>query len=95
MPVRASVTLLSMTLAPVKARNLDTSNASVNVKVGQAFRGRVTLTTNNGSLHIGGQSPGMKTESTAKGHARLVFGEGGADSRVNTSNGGIQFDLAE
>ena len=74
---------------------LDTSNASVNVKVGPAFRGRVRLDTSNGSLRVAGRSADMKTEMIDSRHATLVFGEVGAELRVDTSNGNIQFEVVE
>lgn len=74
---------------------LDTSNASISVKVGPAFRGRVRLDTSNGSLRVAGRSADMTTERMDSRHATLVFGKGGAESRIDTSNGNIQFDVVE
>jgi hypothetical protein len=73
---------------------LDTSNASISVKVGPSFRGPVTLDTSNGSLRVAGGSANMKILTMESSHATLDFGQGGA-SRVDTSNGDIEFDVMD
>lgn len=69
---------------PVRA---DTSNGSVTLAVGSAFVGTLTADTNNGSIHC--EADNISATRMSKDHWRIVFGEGGEASDLESTNGSI------
>lgn len=73
--------------------DLDTSNGSIRVRVGQGFVGPVTLDTSNGSIAVTDRLGRIATKTIGKTGGRIVVGEGGDPSRLDTSNGRIEFTI--
>ncbi len=69
--------------------HLDTSNGSITVHVGPAFNGAVSLDTSNGSITVRDEVGRIRTQTLSASRGQLVIGEGGAPSRLDTSNGRI------
>lgn len=82
---RITATLDPANPGPVALR---TSNGRVALNVGEAFTGRIAMSTSNGSVQIN-DAPPARINSIGRSSATLTFGEGGADSTVRTSNGGV------
>ncbi len=83
---------IEVALAPDQAGplNLDTSNGSIKVKVGRGFMGTVTMDTSNGSISIDDYTGRISSQSISRNKGRIVVGDGGERSRLDTSNGTIQ-----
>jgi hypothetical protein len=73
--------------------DLDTSNGSITVRVGASFAGTVTLDTSNGSLTVRDHIGRISSQTISKSYGRIVVGEGGKASRLDTSNGRIRFTI--
>ncbi len=74
--------------------NLDTSNGSITVRVGASFAGTVTLDTSNGSITVRDLIGRIRSQTISKSYGRIVVGEGGEASRLDTSNGRIRFTIS-
>ena len=74
--------------------NLDTSNGSITVRVGAGFAGTVTLDTSNGSITVRDHIGRITSQTISRNYGRIVVGEGGAASRLDTSNGRIRFTIS-
>lgn len=74
--------------------NLDTSNSSITVRVGAGFAGAVTLDTSNGSVTVRDDLGRITSQTVSKTKGRIVVGEGGEPSRLDTSNGRIRFTIS-
>jgi len=74
--------------------NLDTSNGSITVRVGVSFAGTVTLDTSNGSITVRDHVGRITSQTISKTYGRIVVGEGGKASRLDTSNGRIRFTIS-
>ncbi len=74
--------------------DLDTSNGSITVRVGAAFTGTVTLGTSNGSVTVRDHLGRITSQTISKSSGRIVVGEGGEASRLDTSNGRIRFTIS-
>ncbi len=74
--------------------NLDTSNGSITVRVGASFAGTVTLDTSNGSITVRDHIGRITSQTISKNYGRIVVGEGGEASRLDTSNGRIRFTIS-
>jgi len=74
--------------------NLDTSNGSITVRVGASFAGTVTLDTSNGSITVRDHIGRITSQTISKSYGRIVVGEGGEASRLDTSNGRIRFTIS-
>ncbi len=74
--------------------NLDTSNGSITVRVGASFAGTVTLDTSNGSIRVRDHIWRITSQTISKSYGRIVVGEGGEASRLDTSNGRIRFTIS-
>ncbi|MHC4414755.1 MAG: DUF4097 family beta strand repeat-containing protein [Planctomycetota bacterium] len=72
---------------------LDTSNASIKVRVGAGFAGSVSFNTSNGSIAVEDHLGRVTSRSMGKRSGRIVVGEGGSASRLDTSNGRIVFTV--
>jgi hypothetical protein len=72
---------------------LDTSNSSVAVSVGQAFTGSVKFDTSNGRVTVKDPAKRIRTQQLGKKDGNIVVGDGGANSVIDTSNGGIEFEI--
>jgi len=92
--IRTSNGRVELSLGPDESGPIDvqTSNGPVTVRVGLAFHGRVTLDTSNASVRFTG-APRVSTVSRSKSDAVIDVGEGGAPSRITTSNGTIDFKI--
>lgn len=78
-----SVSLDSASPGPVFATS---SNGGIRVEVGPGFRGKVSMRTSNGKIRVSG------VESTGSDESRaVIIGQGGEESILGTSNGGIEF----
>lgn len=74
--------------------NLRSSNGSVRATVGAHFAGRIDMQTSNGSLRIHDPA-GRITKSHVNHHDGSVeVGEGAGESRIATSNGRIELEIA-
>ena len=85
-----AVTLHKDQAGPV---NLDTSNGPITVRVGPGFAGAVRLDTSNGRVNVRDHAGNISSQSISKTRGRIVVGEGGAPSRLDTSNGTIRFTI--
>ena len=74
--------------------DLDTSNGSITVRVGASFAGTVTLDTSNGSVTVRDHLGRISSQTISKSYGRIVVGEGGEPSRLDTSNGRIRFTIS-
>lgn len=74
--------------------DLDTSNGSITVRVGGGFAGAVSLKTSNGSLTVRDHLGRITNQTISKSSGRIVVGEGGGPSRLDTSNGRIRFTIS-
>ena len=74
--------------------NLETSNGSITVRVGVSFAGTVTLDTSNGSIIVRDHVGRITSQKISKTYGRIVVGEGGKASRLDTSNGRIRFTIS-
>ena len=74
--------------------DLDTSNGSITVRVGASFAGTVTLDTSNGSITVRDLIGRIRSQTISKSCGRIVVGEGGEASRLDTSNGRIRFTIS-
>ena len=74
--------------------DLDTSNGSITVRVGASFAGTVTLDTSNGSLTVRDHIGRISSQTISKSYGKIVVGEGGEASRLDTSNGRIRFTIS-
>ncbi len=88
---RIEVTLHDDQTGPIR---LDTSNGSITVRVGASFAGTVTLDTSNGSITVRDNIGRITSQTISKSYGRIVIGEGGEASRVDTSNGRIRFTIS-
>ena len=86
---------ISVSLAPNQPGPLilDTSNGSISVRVGAGFTGAVSFDTSNGSVSVEDHLGRVEQSSLHKDGGRIVVGEGGDRSRVDTSNGRISFTI--
>ncbi len=81
---------INLALAPDNAGPvlLSTSNGAVTLTVGPAFKGTLEVDTSNG--RISNSAPAGWWKGTArKSAATYTFGEGGAASSIDTSNGSV------
>ncbi len=74
--------------------HLDTSNGSITVHVGPGFAGAVSLDTSNGSITVRDETGRIRSQTLSSSRGQLVIGEGGAPSRLDTSNGRITMTVA-
>ena len=70
---------------PVQVRS---SNGGVRLTLGPAFAGRLLLDTSNGRVSLE-DAPPARISSISRSRADLRFGEGGAESVADTSNGNV------
>ena len=69
----------------------ESSNGPITVKVGPAFVGTVTMDTSNGPIIVDDPAGVITSSRINKSEGTLVVGEGGAASRLDTSNAAIKF----
>ena len=74
--------------------NLDTSNGPITVRVGPGFAGAVSFDTSNGRVNVRDHAGNITNQSISKTKGRITVGEGGAPSRLDTSNGTIRFTIS-
>ena len=74
--------------------NLDTSNGPITVRVGSGFAGVVSFGTSNGALNVRDHAGNISSRSISRNKGRIEVGEGGAPSRLATSNGTIRFTIS-
>ncbi len=74
--------------------NLDTSNGRITVRVGPGFAGAVSFGTSNGRVNVRDHAGNISSQSVSKTKGRIVVGDGGAPSRLDTSNGTIRFTIS-
>ena len=84
---------VSLTAAQTGPLNLDTSNGSITVRVGPGFHGAVKLGTSNGSITVRDLAGRISEQTISRSRGRIVVGEGGEPSRLDTSNGRIRFTV--
>ncbi|MEE8155944.1 MAG: DUF4097 family beta strand repeat-containing protein [Phycisphaerales bacterium] len=82
------VSLASGQAGPIIA---DSSNGPITVKVGPTFVGTVTMDTSNGPIIVDDPVGVITSRRMHKSEGRLVVGEGGATTRLDTSNAAIKF----
>lgn len=72
---------------------VDTSNGSVQVVVDESFTGRVVFDTSNGRVRVT-DGPGRVVKSNLKRSGGvIVVGDESTESVIDTSNGGITFEI--
>jgi DUF4097 and DUF4098 domain-containing protein YvlB len=93
--VRTSNGAISVMLHPEQTGPIDlsTSNGSIKAKVGPAFAGDVTLATSNGSVQVHDRAGRIKSQTMRRSSGRLVVGEGGPESRLDSSNGSVVLEI--
>lgn len=69
----------------------ESSNGPITVKVGPAFVGTVTMDTSNGPIIVNDPAGVITSRRMKKSEGTLIVGEGGAASRLDTSNAAIKF----
>lgn len=78
---------LGLDAAAIGPVDIDTSNGSVTLTLNAAFAGELDVKTSNGAIALPEQGPTIS--SRTKDSATLRFGQGGAKSKVRTSNGPV------
>ena len=73
---------------------LGTSNGPITVRVGPGFAGPVSFDTSNGGVNVRDHAGNISSQSISKTSGRIVVGEGGSQSRLDTSNGTIRFTIS-
>jgi hypothetical protein len=66
---------------------VESSNGSLSLAVGEAFYGRLDMRTSNGRVRV--EADRARALSASRSHATMVFGEDGPSSKLRTSNGNI------
>ncbi len=82
-----------VSLAPQQSGPIiaDSSNGSITVQVGPAFVGTVTFDTSNGPIIVNDPVGVITSYRMHRSEGTLVVGEGGATTRLDTSNASIKF----
>ena len=88
---------ITLALQPDQAGpiELHTSNAHIKASAGRAFIGTVRMDTSNASIRIGDAAGRVKSKKMAKTSGSIVVGQEGPVSVVETSNGGIEFEIED
>jgi hypothetical protein len=88
---------ISMKLDPAQTGpiHLDTSNGSIVASVGPAFAGVVKLDTSNGGISVRDTKGVIRSQTVDKSSGMLTLGSGGETSIIDTSNGRIEFIIAD
>ena len=88
---------IAMKLDPAQTGpiHLDTSNGSISATVGSAFNGVVRLDTSNGGITVRDNKGVIKSQTIDKSEGMLTLGSGGEMSIIDTSNGRIEFVVAD
>ena len=69
-------------------------NGPITVRVGSGFAGVVSFGTSNGALNVRDHAGNISSRSISRNKGRIEVGEGGAPSRLATSNGTIRFTIS-
>jgi hypothetical protein len=72
---------------------LDSSNGAITLVVGPGFAGKISADTSNGAVNLSGEQGSVQQLSGERGSRTVQIGEGGAESRVETSNGQIHITV--
>jgi hypothetical protein len=81
-----TVALADSATGPV---SIHSSNGSVQLRVGSAFQGTLRADTSNGSVTVPSSA---KIKDKDRTSAVVAFGEGGWESRIETSNGSVRVE---
>ena len=73
--------------------HLGTNNGSISVTVGPGFAGSVRMDTSNGSVTVRDHAGRIRYQEISRSEGRIVVGDGGEPSRLDTSNGAIRFTV--
>ncbi|MFO0831224.1 MAG: DUF4097 family beta strand repeat-containing protein [Phycisphaerales bacterium] len=89
----ASVDVSLKGKAPGPVR-IHTNNGGVHLRVGPAFAGKLHAETSNGTISVKG-AHAKAVGKPARDEGTWQFGQGGADSEVETDNGGVTVEVVE
>ena len=74
--------------------DLRTSNGSVKAALGSHFTGRIAMNTSNGTLRIFDRSGRVTASSVDGNDGSITVGSAASESRIATSNGRIELEIA-